>query len=321
MGLMAGLAFGDALGARYEGLHWAPPPELVRFGRGLLVWRRPGWWTDDTDMALGVIRAIRHLRTSGYRIDSEAGLECVLRQWLEWHRRANPLDLGVNTYRVLRRMQSMQVMSLDGALEISRNQLRHRARGGGNGAVMRTAPVALACLGDPLMAHFAGRRVSELTHPAERAMEAAGLWTLLCERAVSTGRIDVGSALSAVRFDSFWVRLLLRPKRPGRNGPIGWAPSTLADAWWCVRKALQDTPGPGALDRGVRLAVSSRVDPDTTAAVAGGLLGSVCGVAAVPLPAFRVVHAGAWTRRVWTLQEIAEFAGELIGEEALRPPL
>jgi ADP-ribosylglycohydrolase len=314
---VAGAAYGDALGARYEGLYWAPTPQGVRFGRGVLVWRRPGWWTDDTDMTLGILRAATELSEPGssqHGLASPTGLEGILRQWITWHRRSNPLDAGLNTYRVVRAIADLDNLTIEHALGVSRRQLRHPRRGGGNGAVMRTAPVALAYPGDSRAAFQAAMQVAELTHPAQRATQAAGLWTVLCERAIHTGTLHLAAALECVEEDPFWTERLLRPRSPGRNGPRGWAPTTVADAAWCVHTALDQVRDPAAaLDHGVRLAVSSSGDPDTTAAVAGALLGALAGSPCVPHPATDRIHGGRWTGREHTLHDIEQLAETVAG--------
>jgi len=245
--MMAGLAYGDAIGARYEGLHLHLRPAWVRFGRGALIWRSPGWWTDDTDMSLGILLALADLLAVDYpgapaaatpslasELAADAGLRAVAGNWLTWRARGSLLDAGTGTVRVLHAVKGLVDRSPQAILEVSRRQLARPRRGAGNGAVMRTAPVALAFLGDPAGAARAAAAIAELTHPAPRATQAAALWTVLCERAVTTGALDLATALDAVDDGPFWADLLGDAARPGRNGHPGWAPTTVADAWWCV---------------------------------------------------------------------------------------
>jgi len=78
-----------------------------------------------------------------------------------------------------------------------------------------------------------------------------------------------------------------------------------------VQQGLLGGPG-GALERGARLAVASGVDPDTTAAVAGALLGALEGPGALPEAAWSLVHGGAWTGRRWSVGELAALAGDCV---------
>jgi ADP-ribosylglycohydrolase len=298
-----GLAYGDALGARYEGLRVKVKPSSVRFGRGVLLWRRPGWWTDDTDMALGVLRVLA--RTPGVDLRAARTQQAVLDEWTSWNARANPLDAGLNTFRVLRAARRRGGALAD-ALEVSRAQLEHPRRGGGNGAVMRTAVVALAHP-DPEDAFRAGASLAELTHPQPLAMEAAGLWSALCAQALSTGGVEPKELLDLVADPQTWRPRLLAPREPGRNGGRGWAPTTVADAIWCVKRA-QEEGAAGALDRGVRLAASYPQDPDTTAAVAGSLLGALTGTDVLALPGAERVHGGRWSGAELTLLDLAALA-------------
>jgi len=322
--MLGALAYGDALGARYEGLHLRLRPDWVRFGRGVLIWRTPGWWTDDTDMALGILLALADLLGLDYpgapvatakrptaELAGDAGLRAVVDNWLSWRARGSLLDAGTGTVRVLHAVKALPDRSPSAVLAVSRRQLGRPHRGGGNGAVMRTAPVALAFLGDPAGAAKAAAAIAELTHPAARATQAAALWTVLCERAVTTGALDLVAALEHVADSPFWADLLGSAARPGRNGRPGWTPTTVADAWWCVQRALEAGTC-GALERGVRLAVASGVDPDTTAAVAGALLGALEGTGPLPEAARKLVHGGDWTGRRWSISELASLAGDCV---------
>ncbi len=318
-GLITGLAYGDALGARYEGFGWPRRPASIRFGRGLLAWRSPGWWTDDTDMSLAVLLALA--RTNGVdwpdgvrlpavdhlqpaRLDDEAGLRLITSLWLIWRSRAAVIDMGVGTVRALNRIGRLTDLHPDAVTAVAERLAGHGG-GGGNGAVMRTAPVALGHLGDPAGAYRAAVAISALTHAHPRACEAAGIWTVLCERALVTGRLAVEPALECVRHDPFWGDRLLAPSRPGHNGPKGWAPATLTDAWWCVTRTRPEGAG---IDDVTRAAVAAGGDTDTTAAVAGALAGSLAGAAGLPADGYRLVHGGAWTGRRWTLRDLADFA-------------
>jgi ADP-ribosyl-[dinitrogen reductase] hydrolase len=131
-GVLLGLAAGDALGAGYE---FSSPPsgEAEMIGGGLGSWEK-GEWTDDTQMAL----CIAEEAAAGALSPGNVG-----DRFLDWFRR-RPKDIGVQTAAVLSRASSPAELPRVAEGYYERNP-RH---GAGNGSLMRTAPVALAALGD-----------------------------------------------------------------------------------------------------------------------------------------------------------------------------
>ena len=60
----------------------------------------------------------------------------------------------------------------------------------GNGALMRTGPVALAHLGDRDAVAALAADVASLTHPHPDSVHACVLWSLAIERAITTASPD-----------------------------------------------------------------------------------------------------------------------------------
>ena len=60
----------------------------------------------------------------------------------------------------------------------------------GNGSLMRTAPVALAHLGDDSAIARSASEISGLTHADPLAVEACVLWCVAIDRAVREQRLD-----------------------------------------------------------------------------------------------------------------------------------
>src|SRR5882724_11695836 len=85
----------------------------------------------------------------------------------------------------------------------------------GNGSLMRTAPVALAYLGDPSGLTEAAAAVSALTHHDPEAGEACVLWCHASRHAVLTGDLDARAGLEPLRNGSrrVWAQRLEEAER------------------------------------------------------------------------------------------------------------
>ncbi len=269
-GVLLGTAAGDALGAGYEFTHPGAGTVVDMIGGGHFHWA-PGEWTDDTSMAAAIALAAREGTDTGYGV----GLDAVAANFVAWYD-TKPVDIGNQTRSVL------------GYRSASAAEMTHRAasltgRTGGNGSLMRTAPVALAYLGDAQRCVDAAETISALTHSDPRAGEACQMWTFAIRHAVLRGNFDgvrlwVDSSVSA----EFWRPLLDEAERgePSDFPNNGWVVHALQTAWWAITRA--DQSGPEHLIRALELCVLAGGDTDTTAAIAGGLLGARWGAAAVP---------------------------------------
>ena len=63
---------------------------------GTLAGDPPGFWTDDTAMAVGILR----VAAAGHRLDEVAGQRLVGREFLAWFA-TRPPDVGLQTAAVL----------------------------------------------------------------------------------------------------------------------------------------------------------------------------------------------------------------------------
>jgi ADP-ribosyl-[dinitrogen reductase] hydrolase len=271
-GGMLGMAAGDALGAGYE-FQYPPFGEVAMIGGGLGDFA-PGEWTDDTSMAI----CIAEVTASGV-ID----LPAIGERFLAWAR-AGPPDIGTSTAAVLGRARTGTELTAVAAGYFARNP-----RGAaGNGALMRTAPVALACLGDDEGIARAAREVAALTHADPLAGDSCVLWCIAIDRAIREERLDGvhdGLALLPEERRDTWREALVAAETepPGSFVDNGFTITALQAAYAAVRQ----TPVPGdapvehlsaALDTAVRIGH----DTDTVAAIAGALLGARWGASAVP---------------------------------------
>lgn len=272
-GVLLGTAVGDALGAGYEFGYPSPNTEIDMIGGGTFDWA-PGEWTDDTSMAVCVARAL----DIGGDVDETAE---NFRAWFA----QNPPDVGKQTRAVLSQTTRTGADMTAAAASLS-------GRTGGNGSLMRTAPVALAYLDDAAGCTAAAARISALTHSDPRAGEACQLWSHAIRYAVLHGNYDGVTEfldVAAQEVRDYWQPLIEQAEvgEPADFSNNGWVVHALQTAWWAIhRSADADWPLPAALE----LCVRAGGDTDTTAAIAGGLLGARWGASAVPREWRELVH-------------------------------
>jgi ADP-ribosylglycohydrolase len=283
-GVLLATAAGDALGAGYE---FGPPlpgdAPVAMAGGGSLGWA-PGEWTDDTSMAI----AIAEVAAAGADLRTAAAQDRVIARWAGWARTAR--DVGIQTRHVLRaarRGTAAEALAAAAALH------QRTGRTAGNGSLMRTAPAALAYLGDPDGLTQAATALSALTHHDPEAAEACVLWCHAIRHAVLTGELDARAGLAPLRNGSrrVWAQRLEEAEqaRPADFARNGWVVEALQAAWSAIATTAVPDENPAAgkfradhLRLGLESAVRGGRDADTVAAIAGGLLGAAWGASAVP---------------------------------------
>jgi ADP-ribosylglycohydrolase len=276
-GTLVGMAAGDALGAGYEFGHVPADPQMI--GGGLGGWD-PGEWTDDTQMAL----CIAEVAATGHLDPAAVG-----DRFLDWYR-SGPADVGIQTSRVLSRASDGSELPGLGYAYF----LDHPSGAAGNGSLMRTAPVALAHLGDDESLAAQARAVAALTHGDPLAGEACVLWCVAIDRAVREGRLDGirdGLDLLAPERRAFWAEKIEEAEQApmGTFSPNGFVVTALQAAY----AAVVQTPRNGScrhLQDALAAAVRIGDDTDTVAAIAGALLGAYWGASAVPLRWKSMLH-------------------------------
>lgn len=294
-GVLLASATGDALGVPYEFGAVTMDPQMKGGGLGNLA---PGQWSDDTDMACAITR----VATKGLDLTTEAALDQIAAGFHQWFD-DGPGDVGIQTRQVLSRSQSSAASTRSAARAVHDQQ----GRSGGNGSLMRTAPVALAHLSDEAKLIEAARAVSALTHYEQDAGDACVLWCLAIRHAVLTGELDVRIGLPHV--SDIWAARLdeaeaQEPSFFAHNN--SWVVSALQCAWSAISRS------DGLVD-GLRRAVGAGGDTDTVAAIAGALLGAVHGGSAVP---------AVWRRRLhgwpgWRAGELTRLAITIVrGDDA-----
>lgn len=278
-GVLMASGVGDALGAGFEfgAARYDGTPAMIGGGLGGFA---PGEWTDDTAQAVAIAR----VAATGTDLRRGSALDAVAAGFAEWYA-GDPADVGVQTAQVLRLAghEADAATMADAAAEVH----RRTGRSAGNGSLMRTGPVALAYLDDPVDLIEAAMRVSALTHHDPVAGEGAALWCLMIRHAVLYGELpaahQVLASMPTTTHD--WAAALSEAEAlpPSTFTTNGWVVGAVQAAW----SAITHTPVPDGmpcrhLQHALATAIGIGHDTDTVAAVAGALLGARWGASAVP---------------------------------------
>jgi ADP-ribosylglycohydrolase len=307
-GALLGAAAGDALGVPYEFSTPPGPGRLAQMVGGGLGNFSPGEWSDDTSMAVAIAR----VGASGADLTSDDALDAIAAGFLEWYA-AKPPDIGIQTRKVLEsgsrrvaREESRPGVAL--REEATAYALSH-PRSAGNGALMRTAPVALRHLDDRDKCATAARAIASLTHADPLAGDSCVIWSEAIRHAVVLGALDVTAGLDLVPQErraqwTAWLRDACDVERnltelvPGarftRNGFTVTALQAAVAAIWSTEVPDLE-PGSGRfpclhLQAALHAAVRIGNDTDTVGAIAGALLGARWGASAVPWRWRSAVH-------------------------------
>jgi ADP-ribosyl-[dinitrogen reductase] hydrolase len=284
LGAYLGLALGDALGATVE---FMTPREIaLRFekqggvhrhiiGGGWLKLAR-GQVTDDTTMSLALGAALLQGQREGRPFDTRLIAEAFVAWW-----RGKPVDCG-NTCR-----RGIQRYLRDGSLAGPQQD-----SDGGNGALMRNLPVALATLGDDALFERVSLAQAHVTHHHALSDAAVlGIGHLL--RGLLLGRDGLAEKAQALATAQPAFRF--KPY-PGRAS--GYVVDTVQTVLHCVA-AHED------FEDAVVAAVNRGDDADTTGALVGMLAGARCGASRLPHPWLNRLQRGV-------LLDITEQASALL---------
>lgn len=292
-GCLLGLAAGDALGVPVEFLSrsqiqrsYGRLREMV--GGGWLN-VAPGEVTDDTQMAMAIAGSIARLG----RVDPED----IARGFVAWFR-SKPKDVGNTTSRSIRYL-------LDGVPWHEAGPRTHQEMGGrdaGNGSLMRTAPIALACRGDPERLVQASLDVSVITHGSPLATWSCvalgcALVAILGGEESPERIVEAASQVEEPRVRETVLAVLGLQRDEIDSG--GYVLHTLQAALWSFvqHDDFEET---------VVEAINLGGDTDTTGAVAGALAGARYGAAAIPARWLDVLqHHDELTRLADQLLEVS----------------
>ena len=286
-GAVCGGAAGDALGAGYEFTNPHPEDEIVMKGGGAFNWE-PGEWTDDTAMAVAILDVLAQ---------GHCNIEEIGNNFLSWYA-SSPPDVGIQTSAVLSSAH-------DGAELINAGQefFKKNPYKAGNGALMRTGPVALSALGDRVLVAQNAEAIASLTHAHPDSTAACILWSLAIEKAISAEPTErefdwENSVKSGLEFLSRevanrWEKIIDEAVQgPSATfNPNGY----VVTAFQAALAAIIETPIPAQdpsrhLADSLETAVRIGDDCDTVAAIAGSFLGARWGAEAIPEPWRALIH-------------------------------
>jgi ADP-ribosylglycohydrolase len=296
IGAVVGLAVGDALGTTLEFKRpgsFTPIDDMVGGGPFNL---EPGFWTDDTSMALCLAESLAECTA----FDAADQMQRYLRWYKDghWSSTGACFDIGNAT------REALASFALSGdPCSGSTSPLK-----AGNGSLMRLAPVPVFFRDNPELAISFAAESSRTTHGAETAVDAcryfAGLIVgalqglpkqqLLAERFHPVrgqwSRGELHPEIEEVATGSF-----LRREPPQIRG-TGFVVQSLEAALWAVARGED-------FRSGALLAVNLGDDADTTGAIYGQLAGAHYGVDGIP------AH---WVAALAKRDQIRQLASRLI---------
>jgi ADP-ribosyl-[dinitrogen reductase] hydrolase len=283
-GVMLGLAVGDALGAALE---WSHPEQIEqRYGgplRDLVaspVWEL-GEWTDDTAMAVALAESLAD--RGGYDEND------LVARYLVWSR-SKPKDIGVTVSKALARARTPD----DARAAAARWHEESGGKSAGNGALMRTAPIAIRYRRNAEELIRVSRAEAELTHHDPLAGEVCAFFNMTLAAHLN-GRTPRRSTTEPGRA-AFEAPELSRDQLLELvQRQIGFVLTALRVAFWSCAHT-------DSFEGAVVAAANLGGDADTNAAVTGALAGAQYGAGAIPErwlePLHRRDHIGGLAMRL-----------------------
>ena len=281
LGIIAGAAVGDALGAPLEFLPPRGPDDFVTemVGGGLLRWK-PGDITDDTIMALGIMEM--YLEHGCYNQNS------IITKWLEW-KASSPKDIGNWTHKALSAWEHPSVdrsITLSGVDNPALILWQANKDSAGNGAVMRCMPTAVARYQDEDLLFKESVWLAFDTHPDPRCT----LSCVIINKLLKWGFDGLSKPEAFVKL--LWELKSLpisNPKLRDAFEQFRDIPDYPWDEWEntgytfdTIRCAMAAWMQYDSFEEGLIRVVNRGNDADTVGAVAGALLGAYHGFKDIP---------------------------------------
>jgi ADP-ribosylglycohydrolase len=291
---------------------------------GGLIQGAPGEWSDDTAMTVAVARA-----ATSIDLATPEGLDAVCCQFATWVQ-SNPKDIGgccASASRTSRRRLAQpnppqpHIAWTDAAHE---HFVQNPRAAGGNGALMRTAPVALALHTDRDTCSRTAAAIARLTHADPTAAESCVLWCEAIRVALLTGELQLDAGLDLLETPqarAAWEHRLSEATNAATETPVpghqfintGYTVDALQVAAAAIL-ATRDHPTP--FTEALHSAVRAGGDTDTTAAITGALAGALYGASALPAEWVRRLHG--WPG--FNAADLTDLAHTLVGEASAPEP-
>src|SRR5262249_7106587 len=270
---------GDALGAPFEFMRSTSVPDPVPAFELPWMGLPPGTTTDDTAMAMNLVRSL----AANVSLD----VADVARSHLEWFA-SNPPDVGNLTRLVLSRVASSGVPAPDAARAVWEE--RGPEVSAGNGSVMYCAPLGAAYAHRRAELFVAAPALSAITHYDERCRTAVLAVTLavaaLVRRQSPTAALEdaIGSTIDREGGEELEFLVGAAGVQRPIDGPDQGFVLFTAGLGLQTLQRVADLPTvtPDHVERELRRVVSLGGDTDTNAAVAGALLGAAAGASNLP---------------------------------------
>jgi ribA/ribD-fused uncharacterized protein len=315
LGCLVGLAVGDALGATNEFVAYKNVVKLTDIVGGGVHKLKIGEWTDDTSMALCLAESLIEKN----QFDAVDQME----RYVRWYRhgynsvKGYCFDIGNSTANALEFFEKSKI-SYSPYLEA-----------GGNGAIMRMAPIPMFYFGDPLEMMKMAVENSKTTHPSVDSMSSSELMTAfiymsfleykesflhdrksgilnllwwpeeILKHFCKEGRLDDNKDIHKMVADIILMNYIKKTPPDDITKPYvsgsGHAPYTLEAAVWAFYN--HDNFKDGAL-----AVVNLGGDADTTGAVYGQIAGAYYGLSGIPKE---------WVDKIKDIDRIKKYAEQL----------
>jgi ADP-ribosyl-[dinitrogen reductase] hydrolase len=284
---LLGLACGDAVGTTVEFEpkgSFAPITDMVGGGCFALA---PGYWTDDTSMALCLAESL--IACKGFDAKDQMTRYCNWQQWGYLSSTGTCFDIGMTVATALERFRTTQ-NPYAGSTD---------PRSAGNGSLMRLAPVPLFYFPDIAAMQAQARESSRTTHAAPEALECCELFAAMLYQALKGATkqdVLLSHTYSATEAK---VQALARgdylQKTEDAIFGTGYVISSLEAALWCFHHTDNFADA-------ILKAANLGDDADTTAAITGQIAGAYYGLDGVPQ------H---WLQRLCMREDIERMADQL----------
>lgn len=255
LGLLIGLAIGDALGAPLEFQRAREPDNyLTKYATGGPHNVSVGEWTDDTSMALALASSLLEKK--------EFDADDIMKKFYQWFKegkyctRSKCFDIGNTVYDAL--------SSYNESIKYNQFQQPYRGRiaedTSGNGALMRMAPVIIVARDRDEAIRLAIQQTL-LTHGSQLCVQYS---VMLAEE------LFLGKSLS--KYSKYKLSDEIK-RQDVMSG--GFVKETYEAAWWAFSTS-------NSFEECIIKAVNRGHDADTTGAVAGMLAGRNYGLSGIP---------------------------------------